>query len=160
MEVARQASRVATVLSGEDGHVLVAAAYLHDVGYAVQLVRTGFHPLDGADHLRELCIDHRVCCLVAHHSAARFEAAERGLLSELDAYQREVGPVMDGLIYADMTTGSAGQQVDVSERIDNILRRYDREGPVGRVICRQARPALQAAVERTKRRLDMANQPM
>ncbi len=31
---------------------LVAAAYLHDIGYAPELAITGFHPLDGARHLR------------------------------------------------------------------------------------------------------------
>jgi hypothetical protein len=39
--VARQAGRVATVLSAEDGDVLVAAAFLHDVGYAPSLNRLG-----------------------------------------------------------------------------------------------------------------------
>ena len=31
---------------------LVAAAWLHDIGYAPELVETGFHPLDGARYLR------------------------------------------------------------------------------------------------------------
>ena len=34
--------------------VLVAAAHLHHIGYAPVLVRTGFHPLDGALFLRAL----------------------------------------------------------------------------------------------------------
>jgi putative nucleotidyltransferase with HDIG domain len=33
---------------GRDGDVLIAAAYLHDIGYSYELRRTDFHPLDGA----------------------------------------------------------------------------------------------------------------
>jgi HD superfamily phosphodiesterase len=43
---------VGAVLSAEDGDVLVAAAFLHDVGYAPSLNRLGFHPGDGARFLR------------------------------------------------------------------------------------------------------------
>ena len=31
---------------------LVASAWLHDIGYAAGLQETGFHPVDGARHLR------------------------------------------------------------------------------------------------------------
>jgi hypothetical protein len=34
--------------SAEDGDVQVAAAFLHDAGYAPSLNRLGFHPVDGA----------------------------------------------------------------------------------------------------------------
>ena len=33
------------------GDVLVAAPWLHDIGYAVEVTDTGFHPLDGACYL-------------------------------------------------------------------------------------------------------------
>jgi hypothetical protein len=52
--VARQAQRVAAILPASDRDVLLAAAYLHDLGYAPPLVQTGLHPLDGARHLRAL----------------------------------------------------------------------------------------------------------
>lgn len=39
-------------LPGVSGEVLVAAAWLHDIGYALRLAATGFHPLDGAKFLR------------------------------------------------------------------------------------------------------------
>jgi hypothetical protein len=32
------------MLGDEDGEMLIAAAVLHDVGYAPDLSRTGFHP--------------------------------------------------------------------------------------------------------------------
>lgn len=153
-ETAQQAARVSAVLPKSDRDVLVAAAYLHDLGYAPQVAKSGFHPLDGAINLRELGVDYRVCCLVAHHSAARFEAEERGLLAELVAYEREDSPVMDALTYADMTTGSAGQTVKFGDRMNEILRRYKPEDPVARVISQRTMPALNAAVERTVGRLD------
>jgi HD superfamily phosphodiesterase len=43
--------------------VLVAACYLHDIGYALALARGGFHPLDGARFLRALGRE-RLACLV------------------------------------------------------------------------------------------------
>jgi hypothetical protein len=48
--VARRARWVAKELSLSDD--LVAAAWLHDIGYAPGLAETGFHPLDGARYLR------------------------------------------------------------------------------------------------------------
>jgi hypothetical protein len=105
---ARQAGRVAAVLPAEDGDVLVAAAFLHDVGYAASLNRLGFHPVDGAHFLRRHGQE-RLACLVAHHSGARFEAEERSLVDELAAFPMENGPVMDALTFADMTIGPAGQ---------------------------------------------------
>jgi hypothetical protein len=157
--VARQARRVAEVLSVEDGDVLIAAAFLHDVGYAPSLNRLGFHPVDGANFLRGHGQE-RLACLVAHHSGARFEAEERGLVEELDAFPAEDGPVMDALTFADMTTGPAGQPMTLDQRIGEILRRHPPDDPVHRAIVR-ARPLLQAAVERTWRRLDGGpDQPM
>jgi putative nucleotidyltransferase with HDIG domain len=150
--VARQAGRMAAVLSREDRDVLVAAAYLHDIGYAPSLNRLGFHPVDGAWFLRTHGQE-RLARLVAHHSGARFEAEERDLVDELTAFPVEDGPVMDALIYADMTTGPAGQPVTLDQRVDEIRRRYPPDDPVHRAIVR-ARPLLQAAVERTRRRLE------
>src|SRR5215207_716133 len=150
--VADEARRVATVLPNEDRDVLVAAAYLHDIGYAPSLSRLGFHPVDGARFLR----DHgqeRLACLVAHHSGASFEAEERGLVDELAAFPVEDGPVMDALTFADMTTGPAGQPMTFNQRVDEILRRYPPDDPVHRAIVR-AGPLLQTAVERTWRRLN------
>jgi putative nucleotidyltransferase with HDIG domain len=59
--------------------VLVAAAWLHDVGYAPDVVETGFHPLDGARYLASLGASERVVNLVARHSYAILEAELRGL---------------------------------------------------------------------------------
>ncbi|WP_435878530.1 HD domain-containing protein [Streptomyces halstedii] len=50
--VAERATEIGQVL-GKNAGLLVAAATLHDVGYAPQLAATGFHPLDGARFLRD-----------------------------------------------------------------------------------------------------------
>jgi hypothetical protein len=45
------AREVSAVLDEEDRPYLVAAAYLHDIGYAPKLQRTGLHQLDGARYM-------------------------------------------------------------------------------------------------------------
>ena len=75
--VAGKAERVAAFLALSDG-VLVAAAWLHDVGYAPEVADTGFHPLDGARYLAGLGAPERVVNLVARHSYAILEAELRG----------------------------------------------------------------------------------
>lgn len=90
---------------------------------------------------------------MAHHSGATFEAAERGLLDELSHFPRADGPLLDALIYADMTTGPDGRPLNFDERMDEILTRYKPGGPVHRAIT-NARPYLGAAIKRVQARLD------
>jgi hypothetical protein len=150
---------VASILSAEDADLLVAAALLHDVGYAPSLRRLGFHAVDGARFLRAHGQE-RLARLVAHHSGARFEAEERDLVEELAAFPVEDGPVMDALTFADMTTGPTGQRMTLAQRIADVQRRYPSSDPVHRAIVR-ARPELQAAIDRTRQRLDgVSAQPM
>jgi HD domain-containing protein len=157
--VADKARGVAAVLSAEDADLLVAAALLHDVGYAPSLNRLGFHAVDGARFLRAQGQE-RLARLVAYHSGAQFEAEERGLVEELAAFPVEDGQVMDALTFADMTTGPAGQPMTLEERIEEVQRRYPPDDPVHRAIVR-ARPELQAAIDRIRERLDSAPaQPM
>ena len=157
--VAAQARRVGSAFTPEDRPCLIAAAWLHDVGYAPRLNRLGFHPVDGARYVRRQGQE-RLASLVAYHSGARFEAEERGLVEELAEFVPEDGPVLDALTYADMTTGPAGQRVDLEERIAEILERYPPDDPVHRAINR-SHPALREAVEHTRARLAaVADQPM
>jgi hypothetical protein len=157
--VVRQAQEVAAILPAEEREVLIAAAYLHDLGYAPALVQTGFHALDGARHLRALGHE-RLARLVAHHSGARFEAEERDRVEELAAFPVEDGPIIDALIFGDMTTGPTGQPMTLDQRIEEVRRRYPPDDPVHRAIDR-ARPLLQAAIDRTRHRLEgRPTQPM
>jgi len=150
--VAETASRVGLRLLDEsDRAVLVAAAYLHDIGYAPSLNRLGFHALDGANYLRDQGHE-RLASLVAYHSAARLEAEERGLAEELATFEFEAGPVMDALDFADMTTGPSGEAVTFDDRVEEIRSRYPADDPVHRAIAR-ARPVLRSAVDRTRERL-------
>ncbi|MDQ0940730.1 phosphohydrolase [Streptomyces sp. V1I1] len=57
------------------------------------------------------------------------------------------------MIYADMTTGPAGQRFDFDRRIGEILVRYEPGSEVHNAISK-ARPYLGAAVERTQGRLN------
>ncbi len=57
---------------------LIAAAYLHDIGYAPSLKKTGFHPLDGANYVLQALGNRLLASLVAYHSEAQFEAELRG----------------------------------------------------------------------------------
>jgi predicted hydrolase (HD superfamily) len=153
--VVRRADQLALSLDESDRGSLVAAAWLHDVGYAPIVATTGFHALDGASFLRDEGWDMRVCALVAHHSCARYEAEERRMVQALEAWRWEDGPVTDALIAADMTTGPQGQPLAVEERIREILERYPKASPVRRANVRAA-PIIAAAVERAEERLRSA----
>lgn len=131
--VASKATRLAATRPPADGEALISAAWLHDVGYAPELVDTELHALDGARHLRAAGFPDRVAALVAHHSCAIFEAAERGLSTTLAAeFPHEQSPVSDALWYADMTTGPDGQSLPVEERLAEICERYGPEHLVTR----------------------------
>ena len=76
---------------GPDGETLIAAAFLHDIGYAPELAMTGFHPLDGARFVRAHG-EERIARIVAHHSGARLEAELRGIDGYCDEFPFEDGP--------------------------------------------------------------------
>jgi putative nucleotidyltransferase with HDIG domain len=97
VKVAARAEELVGAVPPADRELLVVAAWWHDLGYAPDLVQTGFHPIDGARYLAAKGHSPRLCALVAHHSAATFEAAERGLEAELAEWPREEGPVPDAL---------------------------------------------------------------
>jgi hypothetical protein len=141
---------VSAVLDQEDRPYLVAAAYLHDIGYAPELQRTGLHQLDGARYIRSLGAE-RLACLVAHHSEARFEIRLRGFAAELAAYDHEHSWVSDALTYCDLTTGPTGLPMTVEDRVAEVEQRYG-EGEIVDAL-RQATPYLVGAVERIKERL-------
>lgn len=46
--VAERATEAAGTVPEPDRDLLIAAAWLHDIGYAPELADTGFHPVDGA----------------------------------------------------------------------------------------------------------------
>jgi HD superfamily phosphohydrolase len=149
--VARQAQRVSPALDEHDRPYLVAAAWLHDIGYAPTLAATAFHPLDGARHLRALGHE-RLARLVAYHSSARWEAEALGLSDDLAAFSREDSATADALTYCDMTTSPTGQRITLAGRLAEIAERYGAEHLVVRCLQR-AHDHLAGAVQRTEKRL-------
>jgi putative nucleotidyltransferase with HDIG domain len=121
--VAEVGRELADGLAPEDADVLVAAAYLHDIGYAQELAVTGFHPLDGARHLRRLGLE-RLAGLVAHHTRACYEARLRGLESQLEVFDDEDNLVSAALAYCDLTTGPSGERMTPVWRLIDVEARY------------------------------------
>ncbi|WP_227013348.1 HD domain-containing protein [Pseudonocardia sp. EC080619-01] len=140
----------------DDGReLLVVAAWLHDIGYSPAVRDAGSQQVDGAAHLEREGYPERLCALVAHHSAASYEVAERGLGDRLARWERERSPVADALWTADMTTGPGGQRMSYPERLDEILERYEPDSAVARAMT-TARTSIEAAIDRTTRHLERA----
>jgi hypothetical protein len=142
--VAHQAAKVSVILPPSERNVLIAAAYLHDLGYAPSLVETGLHSLDGARHLRALGHE-RLAGLVAYHSGSRREAELRGLMSELAAFEDEASDTAMALTYCDMTTSATGAIVTFPERLDDVEHRYGAEHVVSQSL-HQARPEIERCI--------------
>ncbi|HLH45888.1 MAG TPA: HD domain-containing protein [Acidimicrobiales bacterium] len=129
--VAAKAADVADRLGLAERDVLVAAAYLHDIGYAPVLAVAAFHPLDGGRHLRELG-EERLAVLVANHGGAAEEALLRELAAELAQFQREDSDVARVLDYCDLSVGPSGQAMTPEERLADVEARYGADHVVTR----------------------------
>lgn len=146
--VGRKAGSIAHIL-GADADLLTCAAWLHDIGYAPTVAKTGLHSLDGARYLRDMeKADARLCALVAYHSCAHIEARNRGLGDELAAEFEPASELLtDALTYCDMTTTPYGEPVDVEQRLSEILSRY---GP-GAVVAESITAASPHIIGSTRR---------
>lgn len=144
--MADQATDVAGRLGLAEPEALIAAAWLHDIGYAPALIKTGFHPLDGASFLQGKG-QYRLAAFCAHHSCSEVEAGHRGLAAQLGAIVRPPAQLLDALTFCDMTSGPTGERVFFGERYEEIQKRYGPDHLVAQSIT-EARPALQAAVDR------------
>ena len=147
-----QAIEVCRVLGHRD-YPIVAAAWLHDIGYAPSVVDTGFHPLDGARFLVGCGVDSAVTSLVAHHSSAAIEAEMRGCLEELsEEFPPPDAETHELLTYCDMTTGSRGERLTIDERLADIFARYEPHDVVHRS-TKRAEDDLRSIVARVESRL-------
>jgi putative nucleotidyltransferase with HDIG domain len=127
---------------------VIAAAWLHDIGYAPDLAVTGFHPLDGARYLRAAGWDDPVCRLVAHHSDAAWQAPLQELGDQLRSeFPDVIGLTRDVLWTADVTTGPEGQRFTLDERVAEIGQRYGADHPVTRRML-ASRTLLEASIAR------------
>ncbi|MBN9110885.1 MAG: HD domain-containing protein [Pseudonocardia sp.] len=154
--VAGRARTLAADLPRADACTLVAAAWLHDVGYGPTVVRTGFHPLDGARHARALGFPERVAHLVAFHSAAAAKAELLGLTDQLAEFADEPGIVRDLLWYADMSTDPCGMPVSFDARMAEVRRRRAAD-PVAIAALDLGMPARREAWARAEAWLDHAH---
>jgi hypothetical protein len=148
------AARTLSPVLGRDGDLLTAAAWLHDIGYAPDVANTGFHPLDGARHLRDADgASGELCQLVAYHSCAINEAAERGLADEMTSEFRPARrDLAEALTYCDMTTSPDGQRLPIEQRLAEIRARYGPDHLVSRTIG-FSEPELTRAVARVSGKL-------
>jgi len=151
--VAAKAGELAAVLPEDQRSAVVAAAWLHDIGYSPDLARTGLHPLDGAAYLASLGdVDPVVIALVGYHTGALIKAGERGLAEQLRAYPAPPPQLLDVLTTADVLTGPDGAPVTPEQRVTEILRRYPATDPVHRAVARSG-PELVAMADRLLRLL-------
>jgi hypothetical protein len=139
-------------LADPDADLVVAAAWLHDVGYAPRLRRSGFHPLDGAAYLWVSGWPADLCALVARHSGAEFVAEVQGLSAQLADFAVPDPALLDVLTYADQTIGPGGVAMQVEDRIADMLRRHGQDSPNARAPPRRG-PHLLAVAQRIRARL-------
>jgi len=151
---ARAAELTGAVAPGEES-LLVAAAWLHDIGYAERLRDTGFHPLDGARYLRSTGWHPTLCNMVANHSGSRFVAVVLGLEEQMGEFSYDENPVSDALTIADQTIGPNGRSLSLEERMREMLQRHGPDSPSVRAHHKRA-AYLRAASQRVNRRLRIA----
>jgi HD domain len=130
-----------------DGELLVAAAALHDIGFAPGVLRHGFCLLDAAEFAEELGGPPRLVALIANHAAGKVEGGLRGFGHQLERFPDEGGPVRDALWYCCLTVGADGQDVSLEERKAAWAIRYAGDPVISRYV-EIAMPELSAAVAR------------
>ena len=156
--VAARAAELAGTVDRADRRLLLAAAWLHDIGYAPAIRRTGFHPLDGGLYLREHKWDQRLAALVAHHSGARFVPVERGFAELMAEFDFEETPLSDALCYADQTIGPHGKRMTIEFRINEAITRHGPSSPNARARVDRV-PYLLAVAARIEKRLPQSRLP-
>ena len=151
--VAARAKLLTAAVDDDQASFPVAAAWLHDIGYAPGLIQTGFHPIDGARHLRATGWPPRIvrpCGPPLRKPVRRHRAAAR-------RRDRRVrlpgGPHTDALTVADQTAGPNGRSMTVNERIRDMLDRHGPGSPNVRAHARRE-PYLVSAAQRVADRLD------
>lgn len=153
--VARRAQQIAPAFPPGEREVLVASAWLHDIGYASPVAATGMHQVDGARYLAGRGVPVRVCALVAHHAGAAAVADLVDLAGALAVFDDEDSPVRDALWYCDMTTGPDGRPMTFGERMAELRTRRAADDPVVRALAVNETDRA-AAVRRTEDRLRAA----
>ncbi len=135
--VAQRAARAAQLvrLPADERRLLLAAAWLHDIGYALS---SGYHPVEGARVLRRAGHE-RLARLVAHHSGA----AERGHLLGVPDVAAEFpmpsGPdrgLLDLLDVSDLLSGPDGEAITPVVRLRMMVERKGPDAPSVQMLVR------------------------
>ena len=127
---AQRAAELAQRIPGTRSTDVVAAAWLHDIGYAPRLRRTGFHPLDGALFLMAEEWPERIVRLVAHHCLAALEAPFYGVGHHLGVIEVVTGIDADILVSADLSAGVGTPVPALQERLEAMRLSDDEIGLV------------------------------
>jgi hypothetical protein len=149
--VVRLVSQSLAVVALEERSLVLAAAYVHDLGHARPLRVTGCHALDGAMYVRAAGYL-QLASMVAQHSGARCEATLRGLESEMSAFPFMQSSALDLLTYSDLMTDHRGYRCSVDERLEGVAIRYGNDHILTRSL-RLAEPELRENVSRVESRL-------
>ncbi|HVW31467.1 MAG TPA: HD domain-containing protein [Acidimicrobiia bacterium] len=146
--VVRRAGEVAPRLA-DDGDLLLAAAAVHDIGFAPEAAAVGFPAVDGARFLEKQGGPPRLVHLVAHSAASALEGELRGFGAEYADFEDERSPLRDALWWCCLTTGPDGEPVTLEERIAEWSIRYAGDAVIARY-AELAPPELRAALARTE----------
>jgi putative nucleotidyltransferase with HDIG domain len=120
---ARAAAYVAATLPVISADLVIAAAWLHDIGHAPQLAVTGFHAVDGATFLRQGDWNDEIVRLVAHHSFSRVSAPYYDADIALEQFAPVDGLIADTLTFADAVAGVDGTGATIDQRIAELRSR-------------------------------------
>jgi hypothetical protein len=148
--VVRQVKESLAMLPSEERSLVVAAAYVHDLGHDPCLRVTGCHALDGAMYVRKMGHP-QVAAMVAQHSGARYEARLRGLAGQMSQFTFAGSSALDLLTYSDLMTDHRGQECSVEERLEGLAVRYGTDHIVTRAV-QLAEPELRESVSRVESR--------
>jgi len=128
--VAQRSARMAQLvrLPADERRLLLAAAWLHDIGYALS---PDFHPVVGARALRHAGHE-PLARLVAHHSGAAERARMLGLSDITDEFPVPTGPdrgLLDLLDVADLLSGPDGEPITPVARLALMVERKGPDSP-------------------------------
>jgi hypothetical protein len=116
-------------------------ALYHDIGYALPLRRTGFHPLDGAILMAHQGLPDECIHAVLHHSGARegakYVAGAAEFYAQLPAY--EPTSLSDAITFGDIHTSPLGERVSITERVEEVANRYG-EASQTTIVMRRLQP--------------------
>lgn len=127
--VASRAAEVAVTVQPADRCLLVAAAWLHDIGYSPLIRHTGFHPVDGGLYLRDHGWDERLASLVAPPLRGPVRPGGQGFGTLMADFLFEDSSASDALTYADQTVGPHGRPMTVPYRIAEAIARHGPDSP-------------------------------